>query len=121
MIQLTIGQKDALDWGGARFRGRIELRPPGELRADIRGGVDEILGRAVGAEGERALGHWGAQPLPRGLAVLAPAVPLRQAAAGRGADQAETHRATGDVTGRLPCGGTGPGLATLLTVRTRTP
>ena len=92
-IDIRAGEDDALDRRGAQAAARVKDRTRMDLLAKIGGGVDQEPALAVAAHGERGLGsrHGLGVAGSRTTTRLGVGVPLREAAAGGGAQDDGFH------------------------------
>src|SRR6266508_6184056 len=92
MVEIAVREHDAFD-GGVTWAARVQRRKALDLRTDLRGGVDQEPAPAVGAHRHRLLGARRRPdgPVPHARAVRTAAVPLREPAAGSGAEDPDEH------------------------------
>ena len=90
VVDLGVGEQDRLDRRAAAVA-RVQVGARRELLADVGRGVDEEPALAVGRHRDRRLGARGRPAGAGGAAAVAGAVPLREAAAGGGPEDADAH------------------------------
>ncbi len=92
VVEVGVGQQHALDRAIARrFRAGMERRKGIDLRAKIGRGIDQKPAPAIATQRDARLCLRRNFPTPRGLAIAARAIPLRQPTAGGGTEDADAN------------------------------